>query len=95
MVHHLIHTGNAAIDTAINVFGPALAANILTNQIARTGLSKALIPASNKIVVQLGNKTVQRLINARRALLGQKKIYGNAANKSLATLKLDYHAFLA
>lgn len=75
---------DAAIDTAINVFGPTLAANILTNQIARTGLSKALIPASEKIVQLLGNKTVQRLINARRALLGQKKIYGNAANKSLA-----------
>lgn len=75
---------DAAIDTAINVFGPALAANILTNQIARTGLSKALIPISNKIVKQLGTKTVQKLINARRILLGQKKIYGNAANKSLA-----------
>ncbi|MBD5401202.1 hypothetical protein HDR58_00145 [bacterium] len=75
---------DAAIDTAINVFGPALAVNILTNQIARTGLSKALIPISNKIVEQLGTRTVQRLINARRVLLGQKKIYGNAANKSLA-----------
>lgn len=75
---------DAAIDTAINVFGPALAANILTNQIARTGLNKALIPISNKIVEQLGIKTVQKLINARRILLGQKKIYGNAANKSLA-----------
>ncbi|MCR5402846.1 MAG: hypothetical protein K6E91_03385 [Butyrivibrio sp.] len=75
---------DAAIDTAINVFGPALAANILSNQIARTGLSKALIPASDKLVKQLGNKTVQKLINARRVLLGQKKIYGNAANKSLA-----------
>lgn len=75
---------DAAIDTAINVFGPALAANILTNQIARTGLSNSLIPASNKLVDQLGNKVVQKLINARRALLGQKKIYGNAANKSLA-----------
>lgn len=75
---------DAAIDTAINVFGPALAANILTNQIARTGLSKALIPVSDKIVRRLGTKTVQKLINARRVLLGQKKIYGNAANKSLA-----------
>lgn len=75
---------DAAIDTAINVFGPALAANILSNQIARTGLSKALIPASDKLVKQLGSKTVQKLINARRVLLGQKKIYGNTANKSLA-----------
>lgn len=75
---------DAAIDTAINVFGPALAANILTNQIARTGLSNALIPASNKIVGQLGTKTVQKLVNAKRVLLGKKKIYGNAANKSFA-----------
>lgn len=75
---------DAAIDTAINVFGPSLAANILTNQIARTGLSKALIPVSDKIVKQLGTKTVQRLINARRALIGQGKIYGAAANKSFA-----------
>ena len=75
---------DAAVDTAINVFGPAVAANILSNQIARTGFSNVLIPASNKLVKQLGNKTVQRLINARRVLLGQKKIYGNAANKSLA-----------
>lgn len=75
---------DAAVDTAINVFGPSLAANILTNQIARTGLSNSLIPASNKIVQQLGTKTVQKLINARRILLGKKKIYGNAADKSLA-----------
>lgn len=75
---------DASIDTAINVFGPALAANILSNQIARTGLSKVFIPMSEKIVDLLGNRMVQRLINARRALLGQKKIYGNAANKSMA-----------
>ena len=75
---------DAAIDTAINVFGPALAANILSNQIARTGLSNAMIPISQKLVDLLGYKTVQKLINARRALLGQGKIYGAAANKSLA-----------
>lgn len=75
---------DAAIDTAIHVFGPALAANILSNQIARTGLNKALIPMSEKAVHLLGSKMVQRLVNARRILLGQKKIYGNAANKSLA-----------
>lgn len=75
---------DAAIDAAINVFGPALAANIISNQIARTGLSKALIPMSNKLVQKLGTKTVQKLINARRVLLGKGKIYGNAANKSLA-----------
>lgn len=75
---------DAAVDTAINVFGPALAANILANQIAKTGLNRALLPLSNKIVELMGAKLVHRLINARRVLLGQKKIYGSAANKSLA-----------
>lgn len=75
---------NAAIDTAIQIFGPSLAANILSNQIARTGISRALIPISDKIVQLLGTKTVQKLINARRVLLGRGKIYGNAANKSVA-----------
>lgn len=75
---------DAAIDTAISVFGPALAANIITNQIARTGLSNALIPVSQKIVDKISTQTVQKLINARRALIGKGKIYGNAANKSFA-----------
>ena len=75
---------DAAIDTAIAVFGPSMAANILANQIARTGLSRALIPVSDKIVKLLGARTVQKLINARRVLLGKGKIYGAAANKSLA-----------
>lgn len=75
---------NAAIDTAISVFGPSLAANILSNQIARTGVSRALLPISDRIVRMLGAKIVQKLINARRSLLGKGKIYGNAANKSLA-----------
>lgn len=75
---------DAAIDTAINVFGPSLATNILTNQIARTGLSKTMIPLSDKIVKQMSAKTVQQLVNARRALIGQGKIYGAAASKSLA-----------
>lgn len=75
---------DAAVDTAIYVFGPALAANIITNQITRTGLSNALIPASQKVVDKIGTKTVQKLVNARRVLIGKGKIYGNAANKSFA-----------
>ena len=39
---------DAAIDTAIQVFGPAFAANLISNQIARTGLTKAMIPLSEK-----------------------------------------------
>lgn len=75
---------DAAIDTAISVFGPTLVANIISNQIARTGLSRAMIPLSEKIVDLLGYKIVQKIINARRTLLGQSKIYGSAASKSLA-----------
>lgn len=75
---------DAAIDTAIGVFGPALVANVIANQIARTGLSNALISVSEKIADKLGTKIVQKLVNARRVLLGKGKIYGSAANKSFA-----------
>lgn len=75
---------DAAIDAAIQVFGPAFAANIISNQIARTGLTDAMIPLSEKVTQMLGTKTVQNLINAKRVLLGQNKIYGNAASKSFA-----------
>lgn len=43
-----------------------------------------MIPASQKVVDKIGTKTVQKLVNARRALIGKGKIYGNAANKSFA-----------
>lgn len=75
---------DAAIDTAIQVFGPAFAANLISNQIARTGLTKAMIPISEKITDALGTKLVTELINAKRALLGQAKISGGAASKSFA-----------
>lgn len=75
---------DAAVNAAIQVFGPTLAANIISNQIARTGLTDAMIPLSEKITNALGTKTVQKLINAKRVLMGQNKIYGNAASKSFA-----------
>jgi len=75
---------DAAIDTAIQVFGPAFAANLISNQIARTGLTKAMIPISDKITDALGTKLVSELINSKRALLGQAKISGSAASKSFA-----------
>lgn len=75
---------DAAVDTAIQVFGPTFAANLISNQIARTGLTKALIPLSEKITKALGIELVQKLVNAKRALLGQGKISGAAASKSFA-----------
>lgn len=75
---------DAAIDAAIQVFGPAFTANIIANQIARTGLTDAMIPFSEKVTQMVGTKTVQNFINAKRVLLGQNKIYGNAASKSFA-----------
>lgn len=75
---------DAAVDTAIQVFGPSFAANLISNQLARTGLTKALIPLSDKITDALGTKLVTELINAKRVLLGQAKIYGKAASNSFA-----------
>ena len=75
---------DAAVDTAIQVFGPAFAANLISNQIARTGLTDAMIPLSEKITEGFGYKMVQRMVNAKRALLGQAKISGASASKSFA-----------
>ncbi|MDF2872276.1 MAG: hypothetical protein K0R05_3851 [Anaerocolumna sp.] len=74
----------AAALVGLQTFGFALVSQIISSQIARTSLSKALIPASDYIIKKLGVKTVQKLINGFRALLGKKAIYGGAAQKSLA-----------
>jgi len=73
-----------ALHSGLQVFGPAFAGRILASQIARTGLPKALIPVTDQIAKLLGPKTVQRIINAFRALAGKKTIYGAAAQKSFA-----------
>lgn len=75
---------DAAVGTAIQVFGPSFAANMISNQIARTGFSNALMPLSDKMTETLGPKMVQELVNAKRALLGQSKISGASASKSFS-----------
>lgn len=75
---------DAAIDAAIQVFGPAFAANLIASQIARTGLTNAMIPLSENFANALGSKMVQNIVNAKRALLGQTKISGISATKSFA-----------
>lgn len=74
----------AALQSGLQVFGPAFAGRMLASQIARTGLPKALIPVTDQISKLLGPKTVQRIINAFRTLAGKKPIYGAAAQKSFA-----------
>lgn len=74
---------DAAI-TGLQTFGLSLATQVLSTQIARTGLQKSLIPISELIVKNMGSKTTQTLINAIRRLAGKKPIYGGAAQKSLA-----------
>ena len=74
----------AALDTAIQVFGPTFVANLISNQIARTGLTNTLIPISEKTADILGSKIVTKLINAKRVLIGKAKISGSAASKSFA-----------
>ena len=75
---------DAAVDAVIQVFGPTLAANVISNQIARTGLTNVMTPMSDKVISAMGTKTVQKLINVKRGLMGQNKISGGAANKSFS-----------
>jgi len=74
----------ASLSVGLQVFGTPFAGSILASQIARTGLSNALIPASDKIAQIVGPKSVEKIINATRALVGKKAIYGAAAQKSFA-----------
>ena len=53
----------AAASAGLKTFGISLASQILSTQIARTGLSKALMPASDFIVARLGYKAVHKIIN--------------------------------
>ncbi|MDR1588953.1 MAG: hypothetical protein LBS51_02035 [Oscillospiraceae bacterium] len=74
----------AAASAGLQTFGISLASQILSTQIARTGLSKALMPTSDFIVSRLGYKAVQKIINSFRVLMGKSPIYGAAAAKSLS-----------
>ena len=74
----------AAASAGLQTFGISFASQILSTQIARTGLSRALMPASDFIVARLGHKAVQKIINSLRVLMGKSPIYGAAAAKSLS-----------
>ena len=77
---------NSAFLTAFQVFGLSFFAHILTQQIARTTLTKHLIPFSNYIVQQMGYKSVQTIVNAIRSMAGRSAISGATAMKQLSKI---------
>jgi len=80
----LKQSAQQAAIAGLQTFGLALGTQVLSAQIARTGLQKTLIPLSDLVVQKLGSKATQNLVNAMRKLAGKKPIYGAAAQKSLA-----------
>lgn len=76
----------SAFAAGIQVFGLSFFAHILTSQVARTTLTKQLIPLSTYIVNAMGYKTVQTIVNAIRQVAGKSAISGAAAMKQLAKI---------
>ena len=79
-------TLNAALVAGIQVFGLSFVGHILASQIARTTLTKQLIPLSTYLVKSLGFKATQNIVNAIRAMSGKAAISGAAATKQLAKI---------
>lgn len=77
---------NAALVAGIQVFGLSFFGHIFASQIARTTLTKQLIPLSTYLVKSLGYKTTQNIVNAIRAISGKGAISGAAATKQLAKI---------
>lgn len=77
---------NDAFIAGVQVFGLAFFAHILTQQVARTTLTRQLIPISTYIVKAMGYKTTQTIVNAIRAMAGKSAISGGAAVKQLAKI---------
>lgn len=76
----------SAFAAGIQVFGLSFFAHVLTSQVARTTLTKQLIPMSTYIVNAMGYKTVQTIVNAIRSMAGKSAISGAAAMNQLAKI---------
>jgi hypothetical protein len=74
---------NEALVAGVQVFGLSFLSHILASQVARTGLTKSLMPVSTYIVKKMGYKAAQNIVNAIRVLMGKGAISGAAATKSL------------
>lgn len=76
----------SAFAAGIQVFGLSFFAHMFTQQVARTTLTKQLIPLSTYVVNAMGYKAVQTIVNAMRAMVGKGAISGAAAMKQLAKI---------
>lgn len=76
----------ASIEAGVKVFGVPFVGKLLASQLARTGLTKVMIPATDTLAEFVGPKTVQKIVNATRAIIGKKAIYGAAASKSFSKM---------
>lgn len=77
---------NAALSAGLQVFGLSFMSHILVSQVARSTLTKQLIPMSTYLVKSLGYKATQNIVNAIRAMSGKGAISGAAATKQLAKI---------
>ena len=77
---------NAALIAGVQVFGLSFLGHILASQIARTTVTKQLIPISTYLVKSLGYKATQNIVNAIRAMSGKSAISGAAATNQLAKI---------
>ncbi len=75
---------NNSVYEGLRTGGKAFIISVLSKQIARTGLSKVMIPASKVIVQKLGPKAAAAIVNAFRPV--GSAIYGAAAMSSAAKL---------
>lgn len=71
-----------SMEAGIKVFGVAWGGTVISSQLARTGLEKALRPMTEKIVNQMGSKAAAKIA----AAVSGKKIAGAAAKKHVAKL---------
>lgn len=76
----------SAFAAGIQVFGLSFFAHVFAQQVARTTLTKQLIPLSTYIVHAMGYKATQAIVNAIRAMMGKGAISGAAAMKQLAKI---------
>lgn len=81
-----IEAMQSAIASGVQVFGLSFFAHIFTQQVARTELTKQIIPLSDYITQKMGYKTVQTIVNSIRTMAGKTSISGSAAMKQLSKI---------
>ena len=82
--HH--YSMQAALKSGLQVFGMAYISHILVSQVARTDITKQLIPMSEYLVEKLGTKATKNIVNSIRSISRKVPISGAAASKQLAKI---------